>query len=133
MRRINKGEFHIRITPHLLKVYQLIEFAVGKSLDSVLRKIEILRRKVDYGIELPAASDSVREVFVVLPDEILLESPALFCGIVHSRFGRYLGHKLIVLDHGRLAEFGTHKELLDKKGIYYHLVMAQRKAALEKQ
>jgi ATP-binding cassette subfamily B protein len=42
-------------------------------------------------------------------------------------------NKLIVLDHGRLAEFGTHKELLDKKGIYYHLVMAQRKAALEKQ
>ena len=42
-------------------------------------------------------------------------------------------NKLVVLDHGRLAEFGTHKELLDKKGIYYHLVMAQRKAALEKQ
>ena len=42
-------------------------------------------------------------------------------------------NKLIVLDHGHLAEFGTHKELLDKKGIYYHLVMAQRKAALEKQ
>ncbi len=41
--------------------------------------------------------------------------------------------KLVVLDHGRLAEFGTHRELLDKKGIYYHLVMAQRKAALEKQ
>ena len=41
-------------------------------------------------------------------------------------------NKLIVLDHGHLAEFGTHKELLDKKGIYYHLVMAQRKAALEK-
>ena len=42
-------------------------------------------------------------------------------------------NKLVVLDHGRLAEFGTHKELLDKKGIYYHIVMAQRKAALEKQ
>lgn len=36
--------------------------------------------------------------------------------------------KLVVLDHGRLAEFGTHKELLDKKGIYYHLVLSQQEA-----
>ena len=33
--------------------------------------------------------------------------------------------RLIVLDHGRVAEIGTHNELLDKKGIYYGLVMAQ--------
>lgn len=39
-------------------------------------------------------------------------------------------NKLIVLDHGELAEFGTHKELLDKKGIYYKLVMAQKRAEL---
>ena len=35
--------------------------------------------------------------------------------------------RLLVLDKGRLAEFGTHQELLDQKGIYYKLVMAQRK------
>lgn len=35
--------------------------------------------------------------------------------------------KLLVLDKGRVAEFGTHAELLAKKGIYYKLVMAQRK------
>lgn len=40
--------------------------------------------------------------------------------------------KILVLDHGKLAEYGTHAELLDKKGIYYGLVMAQRRAALEK-
>lgn len=34
--------------------------------------------------------------------------------------------KLIVLDHGRLVEIGTHDELMEKKGIYYNLVMAQR-------
>jgi len=39
--------------------------------------------------------------------------------------------KLLVLDKGRVAEFGTHTELLDKKGIYYKLVMAQRKMAHE--
>lgn len=41
--------------------------------------------------------------------------------------------KILVLDHGHLAEFGTHTELLDKKGIYYKLVMAQQQAALKKQ
>ncbi len=35
--------------------------------------------------------------------------------------------KLLVLDHGRVAEFGTHAELLENKGIYYKLVMAQQK------
>ena len=34
--------------------------------------------------------------------------------------------KLVVLDKGKVAEIGTHNELLEKKGIYYNLVMAQR-------
>ncbi len=35
--------------------------------------------------------------------------------------------KLLVLDHGKVSEFGTHSELLENKGIYYKLVMAQQK------
>ena len=35
--------------------------------------------------------------------------------------------RLLVLDHGKVAEFGTHAELLENKGIYYRLVMAQQK------
>ena len=34
--------------------------------------------------------------------------------------------RLVVLDQGRIAEIGTHDELVEKKGIYYGLVMAQR-------
>ena len=41
--------------------------------------------------------------------------------------------KLIVLNRGKMVEYGTHKQLLDKRGIYYKLVMAQRRAALEKE
>lgn len=37
--------------------------------------------------------------------------------------------RLLVLDKGRLAEFGTHNELMRKKGVYYKLVMAQRQTA----
>ena len=33
--------------------------------------------------------------------------------------------RLVVLDHGRVAEIGTHNELIDRKGIYYGLVTAQ--------
>ena len=35
--------------------------------------------------------------------------------------------RLLVLDHGKVAEFGTHSELLENRGIYYKLVMAQQK------
>ena len=41
--------------------------------------------------------------------------------------------KLLVLDRGKVAEFGTHAELLEARGIYYKLVMAQQRAALQKQ
>lgn len=34
-------------------------------------------------------------------------------------------HKIVVLDQGRIAETGTHNELLDAKGIYYSLVQLQ--------
>lgn len=34
--------------------------------------------------------------------------------------------RLVVLDGGRVAETGTHDELMEKKGIYYGLVMVQR-------
>ena len=32
---------------------------------------------------------------------------------------------IAVIHHGRVAEQGTHQELLGRKGIYFNLVMAQ--------
>ena len=37
--------------------------------------------------------------------------------------------RLVVLDKGRIAEIGTHLELLRNKSVYYNLVMAQRQTS----
>lgn len=37
--------------------------------------------------------------------------------------------KLVVIEKGKIAEIGSHKELMKLKGIYYDLVMAQRQTA----
>ncbi len=40
--------------------------------------------------------------------------------------------RLIVLDKGKLAEIGSHEELMRKYGVYYKLVMAQRQTSTMK-
>lgn len=54
----------------------------------------------------------------------------------HDRINIYITHRLastkmvdeiIVLDEGRVVEVGNHKELMDKKGIYYNLYNDQRR------
>jgi ATP-binding cassette subfamily B protein len=37
--------------------------------------------------------------------------------------------RLLVLEKGKIAEIGTHTELMKKQGIYYGLIMAQRNMA----
>jgi ATP-binding cassette subfamily C protein CydD len=33
--------------------------------------------------------------------------------------------QILVLDHGRLAEVGTHSDLLARQGLYYRMILSQ--------
>ena len=54
----------------------------------------------------------------------LMENCTTFA-IAHRLSTLRSADRLVVIDGHRIAEIGTHEELLQKKGIYYALVMAQ--------
>ncbi len=55
-----------------------------------------------------------------------LSSTRTTIAIAHRLSTLRNANRLIVLDKGKLVEEGTHTQLMEKKGIYYGLVMAQR-------
>ena len=46
--------------------------------------------------------------------------------ITHRIFAHFNFDKIIVLDHGKIVEYGTHAELLNKKGLYFKLFELQQ-------
>ena len=78
--------------------------------------------------EATAALDTETEKLIQDALNKLTENRTVFA-IAHRLSTLRNADKLLVLDKGRVAEFGAHTELLENKGIYYKLVMAQRKMA----
>ncbi len=81
--------------------------------------------------EATAALDTETEKMIQDAIDGMTENRTVFA-IAHRLSTLRNADRLLVLDHGEVAECGTHVELLEKKGIYYKLVMAQARAALEK-
>ncbi|MBR4933449.1 MAG: ATP-binding cassette domain-containing protein [Clostridia bacterium] len=81
--------------------------------------------------EATAALDTETEKQIQDAIDRVVENRTTFV-IAHRLSTLRNADKLVVIDHGKLAEFGTHRELLDMKGIYYKLVTAQQKAILNK-
>ena len=80
--------------------------------------------------EATAALDTETEKMIQDSLNVLMEGRTTLA-IAHRLSTLRNADKLIVLDNGHIAEFGTHTELLKKKGIYYKLVMAQRLNAVK--
>jgi ABC-type transport system involved in cytochrome bd biosynthesis fused ATPase/permease subunit len=40
---------------------------------------------------------------------------------------------IIGLEHGQMIEYGTHEDLMERKGLYYELVTAQTQKETEKE
>ena len=78
--------------------------------------------------EATAALDTETEKLIQDSLNKLTQGRTVFA-IAHRLSTLRNADKLLVLDKGRVSEFGTHTELLENKGIYYKLVMAQRKMA----
>lgn len=81
--------------------------------------------------EATAALDTETEKLIQDAIDKMTENRTTFA-IAHRLSTLRNADKILVIDHGRVAEFGTHLELLNQRGIYYKLVMAQTRAALEK-
>ena len=47
--------------------------------------------------------------------------------ITHRLGSARIADRIVVLDHGRIAEIGKHEELMEKKGLYHEMYMAQAK------
>ena len=63
--------------------------------------------------------------------ESLLKLSCTELVVTHDIFGDYMRRfdRVIVLENGRVAEAGTHRELLEKDGIYRHTYDLQSAAA----
>ena len=81
--------------------------------------------------EATAALDTETEKLIQDAIDGMTENRTVFA-IAHRLSTLRNADRLMVLDNGELAECGTHTELLEQQGIYYKLVMAQARAALEK-
>lgn len=74
--------------------------------------------------EATASIDTETELKIQEALKVLLKGRTSFI-VAHRLSTIRSADNIIVLDHGEIKEMGTHRELMERKGIYYGLVQAQ--------
>ena len=78
--------------------------------------------------EATSSLDSATEKKIQAAIARLVEGRTTFA-IAHRLSTLRNANRLIVLDDGKVAEIGTHEELMDRKGIFYNLVHTQQQTS----
>ena len=78
--------------------------------------------------EATSSLDSATEKKIQAAIARLVEGRTTFA-IAHRLSTLHNANRLIVLDDGKVAEMGTHEELMDRKGIFYNLVHTQQQTS----
>ena len=116
---------------HLPQGYDTVITGDGGSLSQGERQLLAIARAAvsDPPVlildEATSSIDTRTETLIERGMDSLMEGRTVFV-IAHRLSTLRNADRLIVLDKGRIAEIGTHEELLRNKSVYYNLVMAQR-------
>lgn len=102
----------------------------GMRLSSGQRQIISLARtlianpKIIILDEATASVDTYTERLLQMGIETLLKGRTSII-IAHRLSTVQSADKIMVIENGRILEMGNHEELMEKKGIYYHMFMSQ--------
>jgi ATP-binding cassette subfamily B protein len=80
---------------------------------------------------LSAVDTQTEQVIVDFLNKELAKKTAIM--ITHRIVGMLEYDKVMVLDHGKLAEQGTHEELMDRQGLYFELWQQQLISSMEEE
>jgi ATP-binding cassette subfamily B protein len=94
---------------------------------SIARAI-LLNPKILILDEATSSVDTETELQIQKALETLVQGRTTIA-IAHRLSTLYNADRIIALDHGRIAEMGTPKELIDQKGLFYNLVQIQSQFA----
>lgn len=102
-----------------------------KQLISIARAI-LARPELFIMDEATSSVDTLTEALIQRGMERLMENRTSFV-IAHRLSTIKRADKILVIEDGQIEEMGTHKELIRKRGKYYHLYTRQFRQELEAQ